>query len=342
MTFTAQQIAAAVGGQIEGNPEVAVTDVSPIEKALPGTLCFVGDEKYLPYLASTDAGIVLLSSHLTFEGQTRATLIRVENARGAMAALLQMVQEVMCPKKKGIEQPCFIAEGVEVPEDAYIGAFAYIAKGAKIGRGAQIYPQTYVGENVRIGDDTILYAGARIYYNCSIGKRCIIHSGAVIGADGFGFEPDAEGVLRKVPQIGNVQIGDDIEIGANTTIDRAMMGSTTIGNGSKIDNLVQLGHNVQIGERTMLCAHVGIAGSTSVGNQCILAGQVGVAGHISITDKVIVGAQAGIAGSIRKEGLYQGSPAVDAMLFRRMSSVWKNLPEMQRIVYRLEKEQKKI
>lgn len=342
MTFTAQQIAAAVGGQIEGNPEVAVTDVSPIEKALPGTLCFVGDEKYLPYLASTDAGIVLLSNHLTFEGQTRATLIRVENARGAMAAPLQMVQEVMCPKKKGIEQPCFIAEGVEVPEDAYIGAFAYIAKGAKIGRGAQIYPQTYVGENVRIGDDTILYAGARIYYNCSIGKRCIIHSGAVIGADGFGFEPDAEGVLRKVPQIGNVQIGDDIEIGANTTIDRAMMGSTTIGNGSKIDNLVQLGHNVQIGERTMLCAHVGIAGSTSVGNQCILAGQVGVAGHISITDKVIVGAQAGIAGSIRKEGLYQGSPAVDAMLFRRMSSVWKNLPEMQRIVYRLEKEQKKI
>lgn len=342
MTFTAQQIAAAVGGQIEGNPEVAVTDVSPIEKALPGTLCFVGDEKYLPYLASTDASIVLLSSHLTFEGQTRATLIRVENARGAMAALLQMVQEVMCPKKKGIEQPCFIAEGVEVPEDAYIGAFAYIAKGAKIGRGAQIYPQTYVGENVRIGDNTILYAGARIYYNCSIGKRCIIHSGAVIGADGFGFEPDAEGVLRKVPQIGNVQIGDDIEIGANTTIDRAMMGSTTIGNGSKIDNLVQLGHNVQIGERTMLCAHVGIAGSTSVGNQCILAGQVGVAGHISITDKVIVGAQAGIAGSIRKEGLYQGSPAVDAMLFRRMSSVWKNLPEMQRIVYRLEKEQKKI
>lgn len=342
MTFTAQQIAAAVGGQIEGNPEVTVTDVSPIEKALPGTLCFVGDEKYLPYLASTDAGIVLLSSHLTFEGQTRATLIRVENARGAMAALLQMVQEVMCPKKKGIEQPCFIAEGVEVPEDAYIGAFAYIAQGAKIGRGAQIYPQTYVGENVRIGDDTILYAGARIYYNCSIGKRCIIHSGAVIGADGFGFEPDAEGVLRKVPQIGNVQIGDDIEIGANTTIDRAMMGSTTIGNGSKIDNLVQLGHNVQIGERTMLCAHVGIAGSTSVGNQCILAGQVGVAGHISITDKVIVGAQAGIAGSIRKEGLYQGSPAVDAMLFRRMSSVWKNLPEMQRIVYRLEKEQKKI
>lgn len=337
MTFTAQQIAAAVGGQIIGNAEACASDVSPIEKALPGTLCFVGDEKYLPYLEATEASIVLLSSHIAFEGETRATLIRVENARGAMAALLQMVQEVMCPKKRGIEQPCFIAEGVEIPEDAYVGAFAYIGKGARIGRGAQIYPQTYVGDNAKIGDDTVIYAGAKVYYNCVIGKRCIIHSGAVIGADGFGFEPDGEGVLQKVPQIGNVVIGDDIEVGANTTIDRAMMGSTTVGNGSKIDNLVQLGHNVQIGERTMLCAHVGIAGSTTVGNRCILAGQVGVAGHIFITDNVIVGAQAGIAGSIRKEGMYQGSPAVDAMLFRRISSVWKNLPEMQRIVYRLEK-----
>lgn len=337
MTFTAQQIAAAVGGQIKGNPEAAASDVSAIEAAKPGTLCFVGDAKYLPYLESTEASIVLLSRDIPFDGTTPATLILVDNARGAMARLLQMVQEVICPKKKGIEQPCFIAEGVEIPEDAYVGAFAYIAKGAKIGRGAQIYPQTYLGENVRIGDDTIVYAGARIYYNCSVGKRCIIHSGAVIGADGFGFEPDAEGVLQKVPQIGNVRIGDDIEIGANTCIDRAMMGSTTVADGSKIDNLVQLGHNVQIGERTMLCAHVGIAGSTQVGNRCILAGQVGVAGHISIADNVIVGAQAGIAGSIRKEGMYQGSPAVDAMLFRRISSVWKNLPEMQRIVYRLGK-----
>lgn len=338
MQFTAQQIAAATGGEIKGNPQVAVSDVSPIESAREGTLCFVGDAKYLLYLESTEASVVLMSRNISYEGTTKATLVLVDNARGAMAQLLQMVQEVMCPKKKGIEQPCYIAEGVEIPEDAYVGAFAYISKGAKIGRGAQIYPQTYVGDNVKIGDDTILYAGARIYYNCEIGKRCIIHSGAVIGADGFGFEPDAEGVLQKVPQIGNVVIGDDIEVGANTTIDRAMMGSTTVGNGSKIDNLVQLGHNVQIGERTMLCAHVGIAGSTTVGNQCILAGQVGVAGHISITDKVIVGAQAGVAGSIRKEGLYQGSPAVDAMLFRRISSVWKNLPEMQRIVYRLEKE----
>lgn len=337
MTFTAQQIAAATGGEIKGNPLVAVSDVSPIESAREGTLCFVGDAKYLPYLESTEASVVLMSRNISYEGTTKATLVLVDNARGAMAQLLQMVQEVMCPKKKGIEQPCFIAEGVEIPEDAYVGAFAYISKGAKIGRGAQIYPQTYVGDNVKIGDDTILYSGARIYYNCEIGKRCIIHSGAVIGADGFGFEPDAEGVLQKVPQIGNVVIGDDIEVGANTCVDRAMMGSTTVGNGSKIDNLVQLGHNVQIGERTMLCAHVGIAGSTTVGNQCILAGQVGVAGHISITDKVIVGAQAGVAGSIRKEGLYQGSPAVDAMLFRRISSVWKNLPEMQRIVYRLEK-----
>lgn len=340
MQFTAQQIAAAVGGEIKGNPQVAASDVSAIEAGKPGTLCFVGDAKYLPYLESTEASIVLISRDIPYEGTTGATLILVDNARGAMALLLKMVQDVLCPRKHGIEQPCFIAEGVEIPEDAYVGAFAYIGKGAKIGKGAQIYPQAYVGENVRIGEDTTLYAGARIYYNCVVGKRCIIHAGAVIGADGFGFEPNQEGILQKVPQIGNVIIGDDIEVGANSCIDRAMMGSTTVGNGSKIDNLVQLGHNVQLGERTMLCAHVGIAGSTQVGNDCILAGQVGVAGHISIADKVIVGAQAGVAGSIRKEGMYQGSPAVDAMLFRRISSTWKNLPEMQRIVYRLGKQAK--
>lgn len=337
MKFTAQQIAAAVGGTIEGNPEVAVQDVAPIEKATAGSLCFVGDEKYVPYLAETQASIVLLSRSIAFDGQTDATLIRVDNARGAMASLLTMVQEVMCPKKKGIEQPCFIAEGVEIPEDAYVGAFAYIAQGAKIGKGAQIYPQVYLGENVKIGENTTVFAGARIYYNCIIGNRCIVHSGAVIGADGFGFEPDAQGVLQKVPQIGNVVIGDDIEIGANTCIDRAMMGSTKVGDGSKIDNLVQLGHNVQVGERTMMCAQVGVAGSTEIGSRCILAGQVGVAGHISLADGSIFGAQSGIAGNIRKEGIYMGSPAIDAATFRRCSSAFKNLAEMQRIVYRLDK-----
>jgi len=337
MTFTAQQIAALTGGTIIGDAQAAVSDVSAIEKGQPGTLCFLGDEKYVPYLEETQASVVLMTRTIPFEGKTAATLILVDNARGAMAQLLQMVQEVMCPKKKGIEQPCFIAEGVEVPEDAYVGAFAYIGKGAKIGKGAQIYPQVYLGENVKIGEDTTLFAGAKVYYNCEIGKRCIVHSGAVIGADGFGFEPDAQGVLQKVPQIGNVVIGDDIEIGANTCIDRAMMGSTRVSDGSKIDNLVQLGHNVQIGERTMMCAQVGVAGSTEIGSRCILAGQVGVAGHITLADGSIFGAQSGIAGNIRKEGIYMGSPAIDAAVFRRCSSAFKNLAEMQRIVYRLDK-----
>ena len=338
MTFSAQQISALTGGTVIGNPEVSVSDVSPIEAGKAGTLCFLSDEKYLPYLNETDASIVLMNRNIPFDGQTRATLILVDNARGAIAQLLQVVQQMMQPKKKGIEQPCFIAEGVMIPEDAYVGAFAYIGKGAVIGRGAQIYPQTFIDENVRIGDFTTLYAGVKVYYNTVIGQRCIIHSGAVIGADGFGFEPDSSGILKKVPQIGNVVIGDDIEIGANSCIDRAMMGSTTVGNNTKIDNLVQLGHNVQVGERTLLCAQVGVAGSSIIGSRCILAGQVGIAGHLQIADNCIFGAQSGVPGNVRKAGTYMGTPAIDAAIWRRSVSVFKNLPEMQRIVYKLNKQ----
>ena len=338
MTFSAQQIAALTGGTVIGNPEVSVSDVSPIEAGKAGTLCFLSDEKYLPYLNETDASIVMMNRNIPFDGQTRATLILVDNARCAMAQLLQVVQQMMQPKKKGIEQPCFIAEGVMIPEDAYVGAFAYIGKGAVIGRGAQIYPQTFIDENVQIGDFTTLYAGVKVYYNTVIGQRCIIHSGAVIGADGFGFEPDSSGVLKKVPQIGNVVIGDDIEIGANSCIDRAMMGSTTVGNNTKIDNLVQLGHNVQVGERTLLCAQVGVAGSAIIGSRCILAGQVGIAGHLQIADNCIFGAQSGVPGNVRKAGTYMGTPAIDAAIWRRSVSVFKNLPEMQRIVYKLNKQ----
>ena len=337
MTFSAEQIAALTGGTIIGNPQAQVSDVSPIEQGRAGTLSFIGDEKYLPFLAETESTVVLMNSNLPFDGDTRATRILVDNARAAMAQLLTVVQEVMQPKRKGIEQPCFIADDAEVAEDAYIGAFAYIGHGAKIGHGAQIYPQTYVGDHVKIGDYTTLYAGVKVYYNTVIGQRCVIHSGAVIGADGFGFEPNTQGQLQKVPQIGNVVIADDIEIGANTCIDRAMMGSTTIADGTKIDNLVQVGHNVQIGEKTMMCAQVGVAGSTQIGNRCILAGQVGVAGHISIADDCIFGAQSGIPNSVRKGGLYMGYPAIDAALWRRSVSAFKNLPEMQRIVYRLDK-----
>lgn len=337
LQFTAEQIAAIVGGEVLGNAQATVSDVSGMEDAREGTLCFLSDEKYLPLLATTKASIVLMSRSFAKEQATSATLILVDNARAAVAQLLQMVSEVMHPRKRGIEQPCFIAEGVEVPEDAYIGAYSYIAKGVKLGKGVQIYPQTYIGENVRIGDNCLLYAGVKIYYNCEIGSDCILHAGVVIGADGFGFEPDAAGVNKKIPQIGNVVIEDDVEIGANTTIDRAMMGTTRICRNTKIDNLVQVGHNCEVGESTFMCAQVGLAGTTKVGSRCILAGQVGVAGHLSIPDGTIIGAQAGVAGTIHKPGMYQGSPAIDAMTWRRASVVFKNLPDIQRAINELTK-----
>jgi len=338
LSFTAEQIAAVVGGEIRGNKQAAVHDLAKIETAEEGTLCFLSDPKFLPYLTETKASIVLMSKNIAFEGTTGATLIVVDNARGAMAQLLGLVQEVLQPKHKGVEQPCFIAEGVEIPEDAYIGAFAYIAKGAKIGAGAQIYPQCYVGENVKIGDRTTLYSGVKIYYNCAVGQDCILHSGCVIGADGFGFEPDAQGVLQKVPQIGNVVIEDDVEIGANTTIDRAVMGESRIKTNTKLDNLVQIGHNVVVGKSNIMCAQVGVAGSTNIGDHCVFAGQAGLAGHLTITDNCIIGAQSGVPSDIKQPGMYMGSPIIDAMRWRRAIAAFKNLPEMTRIVNKLEKQ----
>lgn len=331
MQFTAQQIAAFVSGEIIGSPEVQIHDVSPIEQGIAGTLSYVTDQRFLPALASTKASVVLLTRDLYAPSlTTAATLILVPNARQAMGQLLQGVAEFLRPRRQGIEQPSFVAEGVAIPEDAYVGAFAYIGKGVKIGKGVQIYPQTFIGDYTQIADNTIIYSGVKIYDHCTIGKDCIIHSGCVIGADGFGFEPDAEGVNRKIPQIGTVVIEDDVEIGANTTIDRAMMGETRVKKNAKIDNLVQVAHNVQVGDSTFLCAQVGIAGSTTVGKHCILAGQVGVANRLTVADNVVCGAQTGVASSIRQAGQYQGSPAIDAMNWRRSSVAFKNLPEIQR------------
>ncbi len=337
MNFTAQQIAAFVSGEIIGDAQVEVHDVSPIEDGRPGTLSYVTDAKYLPALAGTAASVVLLTRSL-YDASLSCppTLILVDNARQAIGTLLQGVSEFLRPRKHGVEQPAFVAEGTTLPDDAYIGAFAYIGKGVKLGKGVQIYPQAYIGDYTAIGDNTVIYSGVKIYDHCTIGRDCIIHSGCVIGADGFGFEPDAQGVNRKIPQIGTVVIEDDVEIGANTTIDRAMMGETRVKKNVKIDNLVQVAHNVQVGESTFLCAQVGIAGSTSLGHHCIMAGQVGVAGHISVADQVICGAQTGVAGSIRQAGQYQGSPAIDAMNWRRSSVVFKHLPELQRELQQLQ------
>ena len=331
MEFSAQQIAALLGGQLYGNANAKVSDVAPIESADAKHLTFITDEKYLSYLQNTKAGVVLITRSLVEgkiafpegEGKAGGAVILVDNARGAMGQLLSMVSKAMFPAKKGIEQPSFVSEGVAVPEDAYVGAFAYIGKNVRLGAGVQIYPNVYIGDNVAIGDGTILYAGVRIYANCKIGKQCILHAGAVIGADGFGFEPDAQGVNQKIPQIGNVIIEDDVELGANTCVDRAMMGSTIVRKNVKVDNLVQIAHNVEVGESSFLCAQVGIAGSTKVGKHCILTGQVGVAGHIEIADNCIFGAQSGVSGSVRKPGMYMGSPAIDASIWRRAAVKFK-------------------
>ena len=337
MEFSAQQIAALLGGKITGDANRKVSDVGPIESAHEGQLSFLCDAKYLPHLPQTGASVVLMTESIPFDGETNATLIRVENARAAMGQLLSLVAKAMNPAKQGVEQPSFVSEGVTIPDDAYIGAFAYIGKNVQLGKGVQIYPHTYIGDNVKIGDNTILYSGVKVYYNCVIGKDCILHAGVVVGSDGFGFEPDAKGVNQKLPQIGNVIIEDDVEIGANTTVDRAMMGSTIIRRNAKLDNLVQVAHNVEIGESTFMCAQVGVAGSTKVGSHCILAGQVGVAGHITIADNCVFGAQSGIANHVKKSGMYQGSPIIDAMNWRRSIVGFKNLPDIMKRLQELEK-----
>ena len=325
MNFSAQQIAAVLGGQLYGNANAQVCDVAPIEQAQAHHLSFITDEKYLPCLQDTKAGVVLVTRSLvegkiTFpegEGKAGGAVILVDNARGSMGQLLSMVSKAIFLAKKGIEQPCYITEGVAVPDDAYVGAFAYIGRNVRLGAGVQIYPNAYIGDNVTVGEGTILYAGVKIYANCQVGAHCILHAGVVIGSDGFGFEPDAQGVNQKIPQIGNVIIEDDVELGANTTVDRAMMGSTIVRKNAKVDNLVQIAHNVEVGQSTFLCAQVGIAGSTKVGQHCILSGQVGAAGHIEIADNCVFGAQSGIPGNVRKPGVYMGYPAIDAGIWRR-------------------------
>jgi len=336
MSFTAEQIASFLQGTILGDKNASVSDVSDIVDGKEGTLCFLCDAKYVPYLKDTKASIVLISENIPFEGTPQTTIVRVVNARAAMAQLLQMVENVQNPLRKGIEQPSFIADNVAVPENAYIGAFAYISKGVKLGNDVQIYPQVFLGENVEIGEGTILYPGVKILHDCKVGAKCILHAGVVIGADGFGFEPNGEGVLIKVPQIGNVVVDDNVELGANTTIDRAMMGSTHVHENVKIDNLVQVGHNVEIGKSTMMCGQAGIAGSTQIGEHCILTGQVGVTGHIKVVDGVVVGAKSGVTGSILKPGQYVGFPAIEAGRFRRSAVLFKNLPDLEKRISQLE------
>lgn len=340
MQFSASQIAAIVGGTVEGDGNTAVSTFAKIEEGAPGAISFLANPKYTPYIYTTGSSIVLVSNDFVPEKPVAATLIRVADPYATVAMLLEMVDKMTSHSPKGIEQPCYIAEGVEVPEDAYIGAFSYIGAGAKLAKGVKIYPQTYVGAGAEVGEGTILYPGVKVYHGCKIGARCILHSGVVIGADGFGFAPNG-GHYDKIPQLGIVEIADDVEIGANTTIDRATMGSTRIGQGVKLDNLIQVAHNCEIGHDTVMASQCGIAGSTKVGANCMMGGQVGFAGHITVGDGVQVGAQSGIPGNVKAGKCVMGSPAIDAREWTRQTVYVKNLVRLYDRVDKLEKELKK-
>ena len=320
MEFSAKQIAQVIQGTIEGDENATVHTFAKIEEGQPGAISFLSNPKYTHYIYTTNASAVLVRNDFQPDKPVKPTLIRVEDPYKTLADLLNMVT-AQAPQKVGVEQPCFIAEGVEVPQDAYVGAFAYIGKGVKIGKGAKIYPQAYVGDDVTIGDHAILYPGAKVYHGCKIGNRCIVHGGAVIGADGFGFAPKSDGTYEKISQIGIVVLEDDVEIGANTTIDRATMGSTVIKQGAKLDNLIQIGHNVEIGEHTVMAAQAGVAGSTKIGKRNMVGGQVGFAGHITIGDNNQFGAQSGIPNNVGNGNRLMGYPAVNALDFARQA-VW--------------------
>ena len=337
MEFSVKQIAELVGGKVEGNPDAPLQIFDKIETAGPKALTFLSNLKYSSHLYSSNAGAVLVSNDFVPSKPVNVTLIRVPDPYAALAQLMRMVDELTRQRPQGVEQPSFVAEGVEVPQDAYIGAFAYVAKGVKLGQRVQIYPQAYIGANVEIDDDTIIYPGAKIYHGCKIGKRCIVHSGAVIGADGFGFAPMADGRYSKIPQLGNVVIADDVEVGANTTIDRATMGHTIISQGAKLDNLIQVAHNVEIGSNTVMASQVGVAGSSKVGSNCMIGGQVGIAGHISVGDKVTIGAQSGIPSSVPSDKTIMGYPAIESHQWLRQNVYLKRLPDIFNRITEIEK-----
>ena len=315
MELTAKELAAIVGGTIHGNGDVKVNNFARIEEAVEGCLTFLANPKYTPFIYTTNASIVLVGNDFEPEQEIKPTLIKVQDPYATLALLMKMVNDQIA-RPQGIEQPSFVSEGVNTDECQYIGAFAYIGKGVKLGKGVSIYPHSYIGDNVEIGDNTTIYAGVKVYHGCRIGQRCIIHAGAVIGADGFGFAPTEHG-YEKIPQLGNVVLEDDTEVGANTTIDRATMGSTRIGQGTKLDNLIQIGHNVEVGRDNVFAAQTGIAGSTSIGDRNRVGGQCGFAGHIKVGNNNEFGAQSGIPNNVSDNNRLIGYPAIDARAFAK-------------------------
>ena len=331
MEFTVGQIAELLGGYVEGNTAGKVRELAKIEEAGPGALAFLSNTKYEHFLYTTGATAVIVARTLALKQPVSAALIRVEDPYSSFTTLLEEYQKAVAAMVTGVEEPCFMGANSTIGEQHYRGAFSYIGKNCQLGQHVKIYPHAYIGDNVRIGDHTTIYAGARIYPGTVIGRHCAIHAGAVIGSPGFGFAPQKDGTYRDIPQTGNVVLEDKVRIGANTTIDCATMGSTVIREGTKIDNLVQIAHNVEIGKHTVVAAHTGISGSTKIGNYCVLAGQVGIVGHISLADKTTVGAQSGVSKSITQSGtIIQGSPAFDYKQNLRALAVFRRLPEIQK------------
>lgn len=337
MKFTAKQIAEYLQGEVEGDINASVQTFAKIEEGMEGAISFLANAKYEHYIYETKSTIVLVNRDFKPEHPITATLIRVDNAYESIARLLTLYQQTVA-KRTGIHPTACVAESAVVGEGCYIGPFAYIGEQVTVGNGTQIYAHAVIEERAKIGCDCIVYPNVSVYHDCVIGDRVILHSGCVIGADGFGFAPSATG-YEKIPQIGIVTVEDDVEIGANSCVDRSTMGSTYVRKGVKLDNLVQVAHNCEIGSHTVFSAQVGVAGSTKIGQWCMFGGQVGIAGHSVIGDKVYAGAQAGIAGSIRKgNAVVQGSPAIDAKNFQRSSVVYKKLPEIYTDFYRLKDE----
>lgn len=336
MEFSAKQIASFIQGEIIGDENATIHTFAKIEEGIPGALSFLSNSKYTPYIYTTQSSIVLVNKDFTPEQEIKATLIKVDNAYESLAKLMELY-EVHKPKKQGIDTLAYVAPSAKIGQNVYIGPFAYIGENAVIGDSSLIYPHSYVGDNVKMGHNCILYPNATIYHECIVGNECIIHSGAVIGADGFGFAPTANG-YEKIPQIGIAILEDKVEVGANTCIDRATMGATIIRTGVKLDNLIQVAHNDEIGAHTVIAAQAGIAGSTKVGEWCMIGGQVGLAGHIKVGNKVGIAAQSGIAGNIKDNSQFMGSPAIEAKRHFKSFIVYKQLPEVYAEVNSLRRE----
>ncbi len=337
MKFTATQIAGILEGDIVGNPDVEVSKLSKIEEGEQGSLTFLANPKYKPYIYSTKASITIVNKDFVAEDTITSTLIKVEDAYKSFSKLLEYYNQVKM-NKVGIEQPTFISDSAKYGDNMYLGAFSYLGENVVIGENVKIYPNTYIGDNVSIGENVVIFSGVKIYSETIIGNNCVINSGAIIGADGFGFAPNEKGEYTKVPQTGNVILEDFVDIGAATTIDRATLGSTIIRKGVKLDNQIQIAHNVEIDENTVIAAQTGIAGSTKIGKNCMIGGQVGIVGHITIGDNVKIQAQSGIGRNVKDDEVLQGSPAIGYSDFNKSYVYFKNLPKIVKNISDIEKE----